>query len=262
MRYRVHMTGTEVSTHRPWLSGDDGMLRSPLLTGLGLVAGFTTRRWGTMGDAETPREIQQANRAAVAAHLGFPEVVRSRQVHGTSVVRVDADFTPWPEADSLWSDEPGVLLGIAGADCVPILVADPDGRAIGVAHGGWRGTSEGVATALVVAMRDAGIPMQRLVAALGPSIGPCCYTIGPERVELVAERLGPGNEDIVADGRMDLWLANERQLRAAGIETVEVSGICTRCGGADVWSYRGRTPDAPYGTCLGFIGWSATSDNR
>jgi YfiH family protein len=253
IEYRVWMATTTATG--VW-TRDSGLLRSPLLDSLGLVAGFTTRRFGSMGDATTPLEVQRANRAAVARALGFEDVVRTRQVHGTDVVQVDAPTTPWPEADALWSDRRDVLLGMVAADCVPVFVADRDGAFLGIAHAGWRGTSLGVTRELVRAMVAGGARAGRLVAALGPSIGPCCYTIDPERVELVRNRLGPGNDDIVADGRMDLWLANERQLRKEGVETVEVSGICTRCGGEDVWSYRGRTPDTEYGTCLAFLGWS------
>jgi YfiH family protein len=215
-----------------------------------------------MGDATTPLEVQRANRDAVARVLGFEDILRTKQVHATEVVQLDAPVTPWPEADALWAARRGVLLGIVAADCVPVFVVDATAGIVGLAHAGWRGTSLGVTRALIRAMVAGGAHAERLVAALGPSIGPCCYTIDAERVELVRDRLGPGNDDIVADGRMDLWLANERQLREEGVQTVEVSAICTRCGGEDVWSYRGRTPDTEYGTCLAFIGWPSEGQAR
>lgn len=252
MRYRVHVTIEAIRT-TAWRQ-DGGLLRSPLLSSMGLVAGFTTRAFGSMGDTTTPREVQQANRKAVATLLGFDGVARAKQVHGSDVVRVEVVPAEWPEADAMWSDRRGLLLGVVAADCVPVLLATVDGDALGVAHAGWRGTSLRVTGRLVEAMTTAGIRSERLVAALGPSIGPCCYHIDEERVALVSERLGPDNHDLVAGGRFDLWAANARQLREAGVRTVEVSGICTRCGGADVWSFRGRTSDAEYGTCLAFIG--------
>jgi YfiH family protein len=255
IEYGVYVTTTSTATG--FWTRDGALLRSPLLDSLGVAAGFTTRAFGSMGDAKTPLDVQRAHRAALAEQLGFNDVVRTRQVHGTEVVRLDAPVTPWPEADALWSDQRGVLLGIVAADCVPVFVADRQGGPFGLAHAGWRGSSLGVARALIRAMVAGGSDPNRLVAALGPSIGPCCYTIDGERVELVRARLGRGNDDIVAGGRMDLWLANERQLREEGVETVEVSRICTRCGGEDVWSYRGRTPERDYGTCLAFIGWPA-----
>ncbi|MGE0226978.1 MAG: polyphenol oxidase family protein [Dehalococcoidia bacterium] len=238
---------------RTW-DEERGLLRSPMLSSMGLVAGFTTRTFGTMGDTTTPREVQRRNRDAVAERLGFPGVARAKQVHGAEVVQVEDVPPEWPEADALWTTRRGLLLGVVAADCVPVLVADAAGNAIGVAHAGWRGTSLGVTRHLIEAMAAGGVRTGEMAAALGPSIGPCCYTIDDERAQLVRERLGPGSDDLVAGGRFDLWAANARQLRAAGVGSVEVSGICTRCGGADVWSFRGRSAETEYGTCLAFIG--------
>jgi len=230
----------------------DGLLWSPLLGSLGLVAGFTTK--GSMAGSHHPLEEQSRNRAAVAHALGFDAVLRVRQVHGREVTRVSAQTDPWPVADAQWTDESGVLLGVAAADCVPILVADPAGP-IGVAHAGWQGTSLRVAQALVEAMVQGGAEREGLVAALGPSIGPCCYTIDDERAALIGERIGDAS--IRREGGrpvLDLWNANAAQLREAGVRRVEVAGICTRSGGADLWSYRARGADGVYGTQLGFLG--------
>ncbi len=208
------MTSIEAATTGPW-TRDNGILRSPLLASVGLDAGFTTRVFGSMGDAITPLEEQRRNRATFARRLGYHDVVRVRQVHGEAVVKVDGPTSsPWPEADALWSEERGLLLGIVAADCVPVLVADAEG-ALGIAHAGWRGTSLGVARALVRSMAAGGVHPSRLVAALGPSIGPCCYTIDAERAALVRARLGPGNEDIVAGGRHGP-LGRERPAAARG----------------------------------------------
>jgi YfiH family protein len=232
----------------------DGLLWSPLLADLGVAAGFTTRKQGSMAGSHHPLDEQARNRAALARSLGFDEVVRMRQVHGREAIRVSAQAEPWPVADAQWTDKPGVLLGVAAADCVPILVVDPSGP-IGVAHAGWQGTSLRVAEALVEAMVQGGADRGGLVAALGPSIGPCCYTIDDERAALVGERIG--RDSLRTDGGkpvLDLWDANTRQLQSAGVGRVEVSGLCTRSGGADLWSYRARGADGKYGTQLGFLG--------
>lgn len=240
-------------------SGD--LLLSPALTSLGLVAGSTTRSLGSMGGSATAADEAAAARARLAARLGFAEVVRVKQVHGSDVVRADRAFaSPWPAADALWTGRAGVLLGVVAADCVPILVADAGGR-IGAAHAGWEGTTRSVARRLVETLRAAGAAPSRLVASLGPSIGPCCYSVGAERAAAVRDRLGDAAERALVplgDGvAFDLWRANVDQLRAAGVGTIEVSGICTRCGGADTWSRRsgdvgllglafiGRRGDAP-----------------
>ncbi len=232
------------------------MLWSPLLGSLGLVAGFTTRAQGSMAGSRHPLEEQARNREALARTLGFVGVARVKQVHGKEVVRLKGAPTPepWPTADALWTDLSGVLLGVAAADCVPVLVADPEGP-IGAAHAGWQGTTVRVAEALVEAMVAGGAVRERLVASLGPAIGPCCYVVDLERATLVNERIGESclrkvNDRIV----MDLWAANTAQLRSVGVTRIEMSGVCTLSGGADLWSYRGRDPDGMYGTQLGFIG--------
>jgi YfiH family protein len=230
------------------------MLWSPLLASFGLLAGFTTRAQGSLAGSRHPLDEQARNRAALARTLGFDGVARVKQVHGREVVRRDASDDPWPTADAMWTDRPGLLLGVAAADCVPVLVADPEGP-IGAAHAGWQGTTLRVAEALVEAMVAGGAARERLVASLGPAIGPCCYVIDMERATVVNERIGEGclrkvNDRIV----MDLWAANTAQLRSAGVTRIEISAVCTLSGGADLWSYRGRDPDGTYGTQLGFIG--------
>jgi len=242
-----------VATTHAWLERDQ-MLWSPTLSSLGLVAGFTTRAQGSMAGSHHPLEEQARNRAALARHLGFDRVARTKQVHGREAVRVEKQIEPWPMADAQWTDVPGVLLGVAAADCVPILVADPRGP-IGAAHAGWQGTSLKVAEALVEAMVAGGADRERLVAALGPSIGPCCYTIDRERAALISQRIGDAALHREERGVvLDLWQANAAQLRLAGVRRIEIAGLCTQSGGADLWSYRGRGADGAYGTQLGFIG--------
>jgi polyphenol oxidase len=236
-----------------WLERDR-MLWSPLLASAGLVAGFTTKAQGSMAGSRHPLDEQARNRAALARGLGFDGVARVKQVHGNDVVHVDGPAEPWPTADALWTGASGVLLGVAAADCVPVLVADPEGP-IGGAHAGWEGATKRVAEALVEAMVAGGAVRERLVASLGPAIGPCCYVIDLERATIVNERIGESclrkvNDRIV----MDLWAANTAQLRSVGVTRIEMSAVCTLSGGADLWSYRGRDPDGMYGTQLGFIG--------
>ena len=234
-----------------WISRD-GTLRSPLLEARGLVAGFTTRAFGSMAGSVYPESVQAANRDALARQLGFGLLARVKQVHGNSVVRAERAIEPRPEADALWTDRTGVLLGIAAADCVPVLVADGAGR-IGAAHAGWQGTMLGVVGCLMAALKSDGAHASQVVAALGPSIGPCCYVIDESR----AKMLRPLGDHLQAsDGRIvfDLWSANVAQLRSFGVGDIEVAGICTKCGGRDLWSYRARDAEGRYGTQLAFVG--------
>ena len=235
----------------------DGLYRSPALTQLGLVAGFTTRAEGSLAGSVFAQDLQDRARERLARRLGFTEVVRVRQVHGDRVVRAPHGESPWPEADAIWTDAPGVLLGVAAADCVPVLVADAAGR-LGAAHAGWEGTTKRVAQALVRVLVEAGADPGALVAAIGPSIGPCCYTVDEARAGVIRERLGPSAADALQAGKdrlsFDLWGANATQLADAGVRTVETAGLCTRCGGADLYSYRARGERWPQGTALAVLG--------
>lgn len=228
--------------NRPHVWRRDGdLLFSAALEELGVVAGFTARTDGSMGGSATPPQEAARRRASLAARLGFDGVVRVKQVHGAAVVRADGPLpAPWPEADAVWTDRPGVLLGVVAADCVPVLVADVDGR-VGAAHAGWEGTTRLVARRLVERMREAGTDPARALASLGPSIGPCCYTVGDERAATIRARLGAGAALERRDGAtaFDLWAANAAQLREAGIGAVEIAGTCTRCGGEGLFSRRG-----------------------
>jgi polyphenol oxidase len=234
----------------------DGLLWSPLLERYRVVGGFTTRAQGSMAGSVYPLDQQERNRRALASRLGFDEVVRVRQVHGNTVVRLDRAVEPWPEADAVWTDRAGVLLGVAAADCVPILVVDPASGRIGAAHAGWQGTRLRVAQALVRALVGAGSRASALVASIGPSIGPCCYSIDEARADLVSTTGQGAHLRRAPDGTVafDLWSANVAQLRDLGVESIEVSRICTLSGGHDLWSYRGRDNEGRYGTQLGFIG--------
>ncbi len=145
---------TQKTWRGTWLERD-GMLWSPLLASQHVTAGSTTRAQGSMAGSRHPLHEQARNRAALARTLGFDAVARVKQVHGNDVVRLDAPGDPWPSADALWTDRSGVLLAVAAADCVPVLVADPEGP-IGAAHAGWQGTTLRVAEALVEAMVAGG----------------------------------------------------------------------------------------------------------
>jgi YfiH family protein len=234
----------------------DGLLRSPLLERYHVLAGFTTRAQGSMAGSVFPLDDQERNRLSLARRLGFEAVARVRQVHGNGVVRVERAVDPWPEGDAMWTDRAGVLLGIAAADCVPILVVDPASGRVGAAHAGWQGTRLRVAQALVRVLVGAGSRASAIVASIGPSIGPCCYTIDEARADLVRASgqgafLRPGPDGATV---LDLWSANLAQLQDLGVESIELSRICTRSGGHDLWSYRGRDAEGRYGTQLGFIG--------
>ncbi len=196
------------------------------------------------------------NRRRMAAALGVSETDSRTtwQVHGADVLVIrDRSPQPWPppRADAIVTAVPDVPLVMRFADCVPIILADPVRRVIGLAHAGWRGTLAGAASAAVAAMTTAfGSHPSDIVAGIGPSIGPCCYEVGPEVVEAFAAWDGIGQEVIVPPGgagkgaHLDLWLANRRDLGRAGVTHIEAANLCTACHNDDFYSHRrehGRT---------------------
>lgn len=158
------------------------------------------------------------------------------------------------EADALITDRPGLLLGVRTADCLPLLVADPEHRAVAAIHAGWRGIVAGILAEVLREMAERfGSRPQTLLVAVGPAIGACCYEVGPE-VASQFRTLFPEREDLGGRTRLDLAEAARRQLRAAGVgdERLAVAGICTRCRAEEFYSWRRDGPRT--GRMLSVIG--------
>src|SRR3954466_4609184 len=121
---------------------------------------------------------------AVADLIGVEagDLLLVRQVHEATVAVASADRPrPWPhpQADAIVSNDPTAAIGVRVADCVPILLAEENGRAVAAIHAGWRGTAKRAAIAGVAALQSRyGVRPERIVAAVGPCIGPCCYEVG------------------------------------------------------------------------------------
>jgi len=184
--------------------------------------------------------------AAVAAYTGADpaRIWRVRQVHGrvVRVVRASDDLVAeaaaLPEGDAVVTNAPGGAVGVMVADCVPVLLADRQGRAVGAVHAGWRGTCAGIAAAAVDALRHAfGVPANQLVAAIGPSIGREHYEVG-EAVRAAFVAAGHAEAEIArwfsadapgAPCQLDLWAANRDQLVAAGVapDAIQIAGLST-----------------------------------
>jgi hypothetical protein len=133
---------------------------------------------------------------------------------------------------------PGVMLGVGTADCVPVLVADVKKRAVAAFHAGWRGTVARIVEQGIARMtHEYGSQPQDLIAAIGPSIGACCYAVGEEVRTAFSSQFDYAEELFLSDRKaspsiyVDLWKANQRQLLAAGIEPskITVIGECTAC---------------------------------
>ena len=214
-----------------------------------LVHGFGQRAPGLS------RETREATCARVAAELdGQGRLLLMRQVHGATVA-----LAPWdeaPEADAAVAAQPGLVLGIQTADCLPVLLADPRRGLAAAAHAGWRGTAAGVTRQAVLALVARGSQSRDLVVALGPGIGPCCYEVGEE----LREAFGPTGGDFFRPGpngkpHLDVRAANVRQLLDAGLRAEAIHHLpdCTHCRADLYHSYRREGHGS--GRMISFVGF-------
>ncbi|HLF01121.1 MAG TPA: peptidoglycan editing factor PgeF [Anaerolineales bacterium] len=166
------------------------------------------------------------------------------QVHSADTIRADGPRgeRPSQKADGLITDKRGLTLFQRFADCVPILLYDPKRHAVGIVHSGWRGTVNRAAASPVKAMAEAyGSKPADLIAGIGPSIGPDHYEVGPEVVEAVRRAYPNADELLITNNgitHFDLWAANARTLREAGVEQIEIAGLCTACHTGHFFSHR------------------------
>lgn len=166
-------------------------------------------------------------------HVGAKQLWQATQVHGDAVVEVEGDFTPdfsdRTKADALIASRPGDAVGVRVADCVPILLAAPDGRVAAI-HAGWRGV---VSRIIEKAASRLG-PSGPSVAAVGPHIGPCCFEVGHE----VAAQIGFVDHVVGEKSFVDLRRAVHAQLKASKIATIDDVGGCTKCHPERYHSFR------------------------
>ncbi len=257
-----------------------------------LVHGFSTRVGGgttvyrpgsfdlNLGftDSDNRATVAANRRLFVTAASEGKEIlglVTLRQIHSSLIRRVsatdirDSKMPAVLKGDGLMTSEPGVLLGIQTADCIPVLVADRKKRAVAAFHAGWRGTLARIVENGIGRMRlEFGSRPEDLIASIGPGIGPCCYAVGEEVQQqfesqfdyapelfrevydsgpirqkypmLFLSARAPGHSDIGPGMHLDLAEANRRQLLAAGLRKggIFLTGQCTGCRTDRFFSHR------------------------
>ena len=264
------------------------VIQSPLFTAIPwLLSGFSTRTGGKTNvynpgelnlgftPADSRETVLENRRLFFNEVTGTPDfpAVTLRQIHSSLIRRVTAsDAAPAEarlKADGLMTSEPGLLLCIQTADCIPVLVADRKNRAVAAFHAGWRGTLKRIVQNGVGRMRlEFGSQPSDLIAAIGPGVGQCCYAVGEEvRSEFLSQfayapelfrdvydsdpvrekypmlfltARAPGHSNIGPSLHLDLAEANRRQLLDAGLapEAISVIGDCTSCQTARYFSHR------------------------
>jgi polyphenol oxidase len=258
-----------------------------------LVHGFSTRPGGVselqgekvlnLGFAEWDRrENVQENRRRFQSALGADglTLVTLRQIHSDVVQLFEAPPAEPCRGDASTTNRAGLLLAVQTADCVPILLVDPKKRAVAVVHAGWRGTLQRIVTKTVGTMHmQFGTKPADLLAAIGPSIGGCCYEVGTEVVVEFKSQfpnasdwfdelrtgdepnplqwlnmLPPGHQPPPKSVLLDLRRANRSQLLGAGLrsQNILVSDLCTACRRDLLFSY--RKEGAMTGRLLSVIG--------
>jgi hypothetical protein len=228
---------------------------SGLLSAIGVGHGFSTRIGGVslppfdslnLGQSPgQPRDKadhlqENLNRMQSAANLGDRRRIWVQQVHGNRVAIVqDSSFECGSQADAIVTDDASAYLLVRAADCVPILLASPDGRVVAAVHAGWRGVIAGVVPEAIKTLAAvAKIPTQQITAAIGPCISHEYFEVGPE---VVAEFVGKfGESSRWADRHVDLPEAVATQLRSGGISNAQIDRTdrCTARDRGEFFSHR------------------------
>jgi purine-nucleoside/S-methyl-5'-thioadenosine phosphorylase / adenosine deaminase len=242
----------------------------------GVTPAYGGRQLNLARTAEDSQENVERNRERLLRKLraldgkGNPwPLVVLNQVHSAAIHRVEAKGEAPAAGDGLITKARGVLLAVKVADCLPVIVADPRRKAVGIFHAGWRGTVQRIVEKGVGEMRrQFGCDPADLLAAIGPGIGACCYEIG-EQVEdefdsqfayskelfsdvfdsrslkikypmLFLNQRAPGHGEPALERHLDLVEANRRQLLDAGVAegNIETLGLCTACRSDLFFSYR------------------------
>jgi polyphenol oxidase len=199
---------------------------------------------------DRPENVRM-NREIITKTFGFAadRLLLAHQVHGDDFYIPEKAGDPSPgmtlECDGFITDRPGVALCVKTADCVPVLLVDGGRRIVAAVHAGWRGTALGIAGKAVRLFRERfSSRPEDLWAAIGPSIGPCCYEVD-EKVYREFTNYPEDENPFKTTAKKDRWmldliLANRRQLEEAGIPAAQISAaeLCTSCRQDTFFSHR------------------------
>jgi len=206
-------------------------------------------------DGDDERNVIE-NRKIFCDSLGIESncLCTCEQVHGERILCVDETFSgrgsmAYADAiagtDALITNVMNLPLMLFFADCTPLLFFDPVHKAVGIAHGGWRGTIAKIAQKTVLLMQERfGTKPEDCLVAIGPAIGPCCYEVGNEVAEKF-QKVFPQHKDkillsVKGNIHLNLWLTNQLQLEDIGVKRdhIDSADVCTACNSKLFYSYR------------------------
>lgn len=190
-----------------------------------------------------------------ALNVKKEDCITLKQVHSTDIVNADEsikgmgfrDDIERVEADGLITNKKGIVLVTFHADCVPLYFVDTKNKAIGIAHAGWRGTANGMGKKMLEKMKvEFGTNPADVKAAIGPSIGLCCFQVDKPVVDIFRENYEFADKYIIEDTseqgkyKIDLWGVNKELFIRCGVkeENIEIGGICTQCNPDVFYSHR------------------------
>jgi YfiH family protein len=254
------------------MSDEAAVERASRMVSEGFAHGFSARGGGVSEGVFASLNLGRAtgdaldrveeNHRRLARAVGYaPERLFERsQVHGAGVWVVREGDGPESvrtgEGDALVTGCRGAAVGVRVADCLPVLMADRRTGAVAAVHAGWRGGVAGVVSSALDALGGlSGDDGRRedVIAAIGPSIGPCCFEVGDDVAAQLASACG--EEVVVRRGasrpHVDLWRAVERQLSLGGVRVIDTLGRCTVCEPERFFSF--RRDGARSGRMLGVI---------
>ena len=226
----------------------------------GLVAGITQRGAGEVpyslglsASAPAERVMSRFRAFRAAMRPSFSALQMAHQVHGPEVAWHESVAAGWhvrDDVDGHATRQPGLLLAVTVADCVPVYLAAHDGRAVALVHAGWKGTAAGVLEqGLDTLRRIGGVLPADVVVHCGVAICGNCYEVGPEVIRAVEGRTVRGKT------MLDLRAVLARRAEAAGVREISVSPLCTSCDADRFFSHRASGGDG--GRQIAYLGMAA-----
>lgn len=195
-----------------------------------LIQGFTTKALGSLNPEEPDFDQQMMKlEKRIGARPAF-----GHQIHGDSILHIQETPKERPQGDGFMTNRRNLTIGVRVADCAGILLFDPANNAVAAVHSGWRGATHNIVGKAVQKMAEAfGSRPSHILAAIGPSIGPCCLEFTDPEKEL-PKALQP----YVTKCYLDLWSLTASQLAEAGVGNIELKAECTKCNQNKYFSHR------------------------